>query len=53
MKEQAESEKHDKSTDLPKDVIAPLNILPLSSNYQPTLIKYSAIPTLHYVVYSI
>ncbi|XP_043602050.1 uncharacterized protein LOC122576195 [Bombus pyrosoma] len=53
MKEQAESEKQDKSTDLPKDAIAPLNILPLSSNYQPTLIKYSAIPTFHYVVYSI
>nr|XP_033196567.1 uncharacterized protein LOC117160158 [Bombus vancouverensis nearcticus] len=53
MNEEAESEKQDKSTDLPKDVIAPLNILPLSSNYQPTPIKYSAIPTLHYVVYSI
>lgn len=53
MKQQAESEKQDKSTDLPKDVIAPLNILPLSPNYQPTLIKYSAIPTFHYVVYSV
>ncbi|XP_071874223.1 uncharacterized protein [Bombus fervidus] len=51
-KEQAESEKQDKSTDLPKDVIAPLNVLPPSSNYQPTLIEYSAVPTLHYVVYS-
>ncbi|CAK9806474.1 Cuticle protein 6 [Anthophora plagiata] len=38
-------------TDLPKEILTPLNILPLRSAY-PTLIRYTHIPTLHYLIYN-
>ena len=49
IEKQAEPKKQDKPTDLSKEII--LNALPLYSDY-PTLVKYSAVPSLHYVVYS-
>ncbi|KAK9298800.1 hypothetical protein QLX08_008006 [Tetragonisca angustula] len=44
-------EEQDQPSDLSKEIISPLDTLPLYSDY-PTLVKYSAVPSLHYVVYN-
>ncbi|XP_043527915.1 uncharacterized protein LOC122538155 [Frieseomelitta varia] len=45
------TEEQDKPIDLSKEIISPLDTLPLYSDYS-TLVKYSAVPSLHYVVYN-
>ncbi|XP_017756608.1 PREDICTED: uncharacterized protein LOC108548266 [Eufriesea mexicana] len=47
LKEQPKPEGQDKPADLSKEVITPVDIVPLNT----PLIKYAHIPTLHYIVY--